>query len=51
MLKTTVIADRNGNPLRVAEGRLLNVLVDFQGAVNVDISVTDWGRQDIWKDF
>lgn len=50
VLKTTVIADSNGNPLRVAEGRLLNVLVDFQGAVNVDISVTDWGKQDIWKE-
>ena len=51
VLKTTVIADSNGNPLRVAEGRLLNVLVDFQGAVSVDISVTDWGKQEIWKEF
>lgn len=51
MLKTTVITDSNGNPLRVSEGRLLNVLVDFQGAVSVDVRVTDWGKQAIWKEF
>lgn len=51
VLKTTVITDSNGNPLRVSEGRLLNVLVDFQGAVSVDVRVTDWGKQAIWKEF
>lgn len=51
VLKTTVIADSNGNPLRVAEGRLLNVLVDFRGVVSVDVKVTDWGKQEIWKEF
>ena len=29
VLRTTIISDSNGKPLRVAEGRLLNVLVDF----------------------
>ena len=51
VLKTTVIADSNGNPLRVAEGRLLNVLVDFQGAVSVDIRVTNWRARRYGKNF
>ena len=51
VLQTTIISDSNGKPLRVAEGRLLNVLVDFDGAINVEIKVTDWGKEEIWKEF
>ena len=51
VLRTTIISDSNGKPLRVAEGRLLNVLVDFDGAINVEIKVTDWGKEEIWKEF
>ncbi|EEC55245.1 hypothetical protein BACEGG_00538 [Bacteroides eggerthii DSM 20697] len=51
MLRTTVISDSNGKPLRVSEGRLLNVLVDFDGAISVEVKVTDWGKQEIWKEF
>ena len=51
VLQTTVISDSNGKPLRVSEGRLLNVLVDFDGAISVEVKVTDWGKQEIWKEF
>ena len=51
VLRTTVISDSNGKPLRVSEGRLLNVLVDFDGAISVEVKVTDWGKQEIWKEF
>ena len=51
VLQTTVISDSNGKPLRVAEGRLLNVLVNFDGAINVEVKVTDWGKEEIWKEF
>lgn len=51
VLKATVIADSEGKPLRAVEGRLLNVLVDFQGEISVEVKVTDWGQQEIWKQF
>ena len=51
VLRTTIISDSNGKPLRVTEGRLLNVLVDFDGAISVEVKVTDWGKEEIWKEF
>lgn len=51
VLKTTIVSDNQGIPLRVAEGRLLNVLVDFKGEISVELKVTDWGKREIWKEF
>lgn len=51
VLRTTIISDSSGKPLRVTEGRLLNVLVDFKGDISVEVKVTDWGKQEIWKEF
>ncbi len=51
VLKTTVISDNKGNPLRAEVGRLLNVLIDFRGEVSVDITVSEWGKREIWKEF
>lgn len=51
VLKTTIISDSEGKPLRAVEGRLLNVFVNFKGDVSVDVKVTDWGKKEIWKEF
>ena len=51
VLMTTVISDSKGNPLRVETGRLLNVLIDFRGDISVDMTVSEWGKKEIWKEF
>ena len=28
-----------------------SLVVDFRGVVSVDVKVTDWGKQEIWKEF
>jgi molybdopterin-binding protein len=51
ILKATIIKNSTGDPLRVEAGKTLNVLVDFEGIISVDISVTPWGVTELWKDF
>lgn len=51
VLKTTIVSDSQGKPLRAVEGRLLNVFVNFKGSVSVGVKVTDWGSKEIWKEF
>ena len=51
VLKTTIVSDNEGNPLRAEEGRLLNVFVNFKGNVSVEMKVSEWGKQEIWKEF
>lgn len=51
VLKTTIVSDNQGKPLRAVEGRLLNVFVNFRGSVSVNVKVTDWDMKEIWKDF
>lgn len=51
LLVTTVKSDSEGRPLRVLRGQVLNVLVDFRLQVSVEVSVTPWGKTQVWKEF
>lgn len=47
----TVYADGHGVPLRLSEGLLLNVLIDFRGEIRVGFTITNWGEIDINQEF
>ncbi|MEG2856492.1 FimB/Mfa2 family fimbrial subunit [Bacteroides sp.] len=51
VLIATVVGDSDGKPFKAVEGKLLNVLIDFSSDVSVSVSVTGWGKQQIWKEF
>lgn len=51
VLKTTIVSDSQGKPLKIVEGKLLNILINLKGDVSVEISVTPWGEKQIWKEF
>ena len=51
VLKATVSSDSEGKPLRVAEGKLLNVFINFREMLSVEMKVTDWDKIEIWKEF
>lgn len=51
VLIATVIGDSKGNPFKAVEGKLLNILIDFSLEVSVTVTITDWGKQEIWKEF
>lgn len=41
----------DATPVTVQCGKLTNVLIDFGAAVSVSISLTDWGKEELWKEF
>lgn len=47
----TIIKDHNGKPLKVEDGKLLNILIELDTYISVSISITPWGVKEIWKDF
>lgn len=47
----TILKDPSGETLNVEAGKTLNILIDFTGDISVSVSVTDWGVQQVWKEF
>lgn len=51
VLKAIIVADGDGKPFKAVEGKLLNVLINFEANISVEVTVTDWGKKHIWKEF
>lgn len=47
----TVTQDSTGNIIAVNKGRLTNVLIDFSVSLSVQVAITDWGSEHLWKEF
>ncbi|MCD7940393.1 MAG: FimB/Mfa2 family fimbrial subunit [Bacteroides intestinalis] len=50
-LVTSVAEDKQGNKISVHKDKLTNVLIDLSGTVSVKVTVTDWGNEQVEKEF
>lgn len=50
-LLANVSDDSGGLPIVVQKDRLTNVLIELRESVSVTVSITDWGEQQMWKEF
>ena len=50
-LLKSVHADGSGNPIIPVVGKTMNLLLNFEGSVNVEIELTEWGETVIWKEY
>jgi len=50
-LLKSVHADGNGNPIIPVVGKTTNLLLNFEGSVNVEIEITSWGETVVWKEY
>ena len=50
-LLMTVSADSNGNPIIVEKDKLTNVLIDLKALLSVNVVISDWGNNYVWKEF
>lgn len=41
----------NGLPIQVASGVTTNVLLDFKDSFSVQVAITSWGEEPVWKEF
>lgn len=45
------VSTYSGGPITVEAGITTNVLIDFTTSLNVQVTFTDWGTAEIWKEF
>ena len=50
-LIVTVSADSNGNPIIVEKDKLTNVLINLKALLSVNVAISDWGNNYVWKEF
>lgn len=50
-LLKSVNADDSGNPIIPVVGKTTNLLLNFEGSVNVEIEITSWGETVVWKEY
>lgn len=50
-LIATVSNDSSGNPIIVQKGVLTNVLIELGAQLSVSVALTDWGNEQVWKEF
>lgn len=50
-LVASVSENADGTPVTIQTEMLTNVLIDLRTTVNVSISLTPWGEEQIWKEF
>lgn len=50
-LLKSIHADGSGNPILPVVGKTTNLLLNFEGSVNVEIEITKWGETTIWKEY
>lgn len=50
-LLASVTHDKTGTPVVVQKDRLTNVLIDLSGTVSVSLSISQWGEEQVWKEF
>ena len=50
-LIVTVSADSNGNPIIVEKDKLTNVLINLKALLSVNVVISDWGNNYVWKEF
>lgn len=50
-LLKSVHADGSGNPIIPVVGKTMNLLLNFEGSVNVEIELTKWGETIVWKEY
>lgn len=51
VLFKSVQADGSGNPIIPVVGKTMNLLLNFEGSVNVEIVISKWGETVIWKEY
>ncbi|MCD8268230.1 MAG: hypothetical protein LUD46_07025 [Parabacteroides sp.] len=47
----TMSLDNGGKPINVVKGKQTNVLIELRANVSVDVELTDWRKEYLWKDF
>lgn len=50
-LLRSINADSSNQPIIPVVGKTLNVLLNFKLDVNVQIAITGWGEETVWKDY
>ena len=50
-LIATISSDNTGQPILAEKGRLTNVLIDFNVELSVNMELTPWGEEKLWKEF
>ena len=50
-LISTISQDNAGQPLIVKKGQLTNVLIDLRSLLSVNMELTPWGEEKLWKEF
>lgn len=51
VLLKSITADGSGKPIIPVRGKTMNLLLDFEGVIDVEIQVTGWGEAHIWKEW
>lgn len=50
-LLASVSKDKLNNPIAVNKDLLTNVVIDLSGSVSVTMSITEWGNEQMGKEF
>lgn len=50
-LIASVSENTDGKPITIQTGVLTNVLIDLRAMISVSVSLTPWGKAQIWKEF
>ena len=50
-LITTISRDNAGQPIAIKKGQLTNVLIDLSSSLSVNMELTPWGEEKLWKEF
>lgn len=50
-LLRSITTDGSGNPIVPVVGKTTNLLLNFEGSVDVKIEVTGWGETVVWKEY
>lgn len=50
-LLKSIKTDGSGNPIVPVLGKTTNLLLNFEGSVSVEIEITGWGIETVWKEY
>lgn len=47
----SIKSDGSGNPIVPVVGKTTNLLLNFEGSVSVEVEITAWGEETVWKEY